>query len=224
MKRKAKNTCIWVILILLGLGMKAEAGVKVRAAGIGFRGTYWRANSSGSQFRVVSDPSSSSVDVGGGGGWLYFFSRVDNDWIFEFSLGAVGKTRVKESTFTGKKVDVDAIISVLFGLRHELISIYNPSALRPYLQFGAGPYWLSDVTVRTQYDLEEDVWVHSHVKAGGYAGGGMNFMFTSWLGFNFDAKYHFVDFNVNHPYSGWEYGAGIFLTWGRFHPSERYAR
>jgi len=220
MKRKTMLSSILVVLLLFCFGMDVMADIKPRSAGIGFRGTFWRSNMDRSDIFVSNSVSHTEVDVGGGGGWIYFFSRVDNDWIFEFSIGAVGKADVKESYYYGEDVHVDAIVPVLFGLKHDLFSVYSRSALRPYLSLGGGPYWLSNIDVKDRhYEMEEEVRVRTKLKPGGYAGGGMNFMFSSWFGINFDAKYHFVDFNVNHDYSGWEYGFGFFFTWGRYRPS-----
>ena len=219
MKRKTMLSSIFIVLLIFGFNLLAEAGVKVRSAGIGFRGSYWKSNMSQSDFFIRNNQFSSEVNVGGGGGWIYFFSRIDNEWIFEFSLGAIGEADVKESHYQGDDVKVDGIIPVLFGLKHELFSVRSQSALRPYIAFGGGPYWLSDIHVKEEYFGEDEVNIKSKLKPGGYGGAGMNFMFSSWFGLNFDAKYHFVDFNVNHDYSGWEYGFGFFFTWGRYRPS-----
>ena len=90
----------------------AEAEVKPRSAGIGFRGTFWRFNNEKPGFAVSHSPCHTEVNVGGGGGWLYLFSRIDNDWIFEFSLGAVGKAEVKESFYYGER---NILFQVYFG-------------------------------------------------------------------------------------------------------------
>ncbi len=220
MKRKMMVSSILVVLLLFSFSTIVRADIKPRSTGIGFRGTYWRSNNARPQIFVTDGFAHTEIDVGGGGGWIYFFSRVDNDWIFEFSIGAIGEAAVKESYDYGEDVEVNAIIPILFGLRHDLFSFRSRSALQPYLAFGAGPYCLSEINVKERYfEQEEEVSVKTRVKPGGYAGGGMNFMFSSWFGLNFDIKYHFVDFNVNHDYSGWEYGFGFFFTWGSYRPS-----
>ena len=45
-------------------------------------------------------------------------------------------------------------------------------------------------------------------------------MMTSWFGFNFDARYHFINFDVNHEKSGWEYGLGVVFAWGKYKKPE----
>jgi outer membrane protein W len=127
----------------------------------------------------------------------------------------VGSVKSETAQFSGENVEVTALTPVLLGLRHILFSVHNPSALQPYITLGAGPYWLHDVKVRDRY-YEDEVTVKSKVKPGAYAGAGMDFMLASWVGLNFDVKYHFVDFNVNHDYSGFDYGLGFSFMWGRY--------
>lgn len=219
MKSKTWLSSILVVLFVFSFCIVARAQIKRKSTGIGFRGTYWQSNNVQPQLSITDGFMHTEVDVGGGGGWIYFFSRIDNEWVFEFSLGAVGEAAVQEDSYYGEDVDVNAIIPILFGLRHDLFSYRSSSALQPYLAFGAGPYLISEIKVRERYIEHSDVSVKTRVKPGGYAGGGMNFMFSNWFGLNFDIKYHFVDFNVKHDYSGWEYGFGFLFTWGRYRPS-----
>lgn len=72
-----------------------------------------------------------------------------------------------------------------------------------------------------EYWDEEEVTINSKLKAGGYAGGGLDFMLTSWFGLNLDVKYHFVDFNSNSDFSGYEYGLGLQFMWGKYRPARR---
>jgi outer membrane protein W len=140
----------------------------------------------------------------------------------EFSLGGVGRAETRELHYYGEDVEVDAVASALIGLRHDLFSIRNPGAMQPYLAFGGGPYWINEILVEDRaFGLDEEVTVKSKPKPGAYAGAGLNFMLSNWFGINFDVKYHFVDLNVNHDYSGWEYGFGVLVAWGRWVPARR---
>jgi hypothetical protein len=50
-------------------------------------------------------------------------------------------------------------------------------------------------------------------------------MLTSWFGINFDARYHFINFDVNDVRSGWEYGLGVIFAWGKYKkPEYRHKR
>jgi hypothetical protein len=177
-------------------------------------------NNGPAQIIVTNYGDYRAVDVGNGGGWIFFFSRVDQQTFFEFSLGAVGSVKSETHHDFGEDIDVTAITPVLLGFRHNLFSYYSQSALQPYIAYGAGPYWLHDITVRERFYGDEAI-VRSKIKPGAYAGGGMNFMMASWFGLNFDVKYHFIDFNVNHDYSGFEYGLGFSFMWGRYKTGRR---
>ena len=222
MGKKMMSTALVTAFFVIALS-SANAFSQSRSTGIGFRGTYWDMDNQPSGISVRQNGGITRVDVGSGGGWLYFYSRVNDSWLFEFSLGVAGKAKTEEEDFWGENVEVNAITPVLLGFRHNLLAHDTQSALQPYLSFGAGPYWINDIKVRDRYyDDDEEVYVKSKVKPGGYAGGGLNFMLGDWVGLNFDIKYHFVDFSEKHLYSGYEYGLGFFFTWGRYHsPREK---
>ncbi len=221
---KMKRHVIALLVVALArlgiLSTACLAQMPARTTGIGLRGSYWNMNNGPAQISVTNLGHYTAVEVGNAGGWLYFFSRVDDRTFFEFSLGAVGNVKSETHNDFGEDVDATAVTPVLLGFRHNLFSLYSQSALQPYLAYGAGPYWLHDITVRDRF-FDEEVVVKSKVKPGAYAGGGINFMMTSWFGLNFDMKYHFIDFNVNHDYSGFEYGLGFSFMWGRYKPGRR---
>jgi len=186
-----------------------------RSTGIGLRGTYWNMNNGPAHVIVRNHDDFSAVDVGNGGGWIFLFSRIDEQTFFEFSLGAIGSVESVSHNDFRNNINVTAVTPVLLGFRHNLFSMRSRSALQPYIAYGAGPYWLHDIKVREDL-YEDEAIVKSKLKPGAYAGGGMNFMAASWFGLNFDVKYHFIDFNVNHDISGFEYGLGFCFMWGRY--------
>ena len=112
-------------------------------------------------------------------------------------------------------MDADVITPLLIGLKYNLLNHQNPSAFQPYIAFGAGPYWITHVTARDEL-YKEEVTLKTDSHRGGYLGGGFNFILTNWAAINFDLKYHFINFNVNHEYSGPEYGIGLQFMWGHF--------
>lgn len=193
---------------------------QARSTGIGLRGTYWNMNNGPAHVIVTDHDDYSAIDVGNGGGWIFFFSRVDEQTFFEFSLGVVGSVTSESHHDFGEDIDITAVTPVVLGFRHNLFSMRSQSALQPYIAYGAGPYWLHDIKVRDGIYTDEAL-VTSRLKPGGYAGGGMNFMMASWFGLNFDVKYHFIDFNVNHDYSGFEYGLGFSFMWGKYKSGRR---
>ena len=216
MKSTKQFRALFVLLGLLFCVQTAMANNN-RKVGIGFRGTHWRMSDSPASVQVSTSPYQSTVDVGSGGGYLFFFSRVsDASWI-EFSVGGVGKVETHSEYFYGEETDVNAVTPVLLGLRHDLFSYDTQSSLIPYVTFGVGPYFFNDIHVESEYfGYESEAEVKTKAKMGGYAGGGLNFMLASWFGFNFDARYQFINFDVNHDKSGWEYGLGVVFAWGKY--------
>ncbi len=183
-----------------------------RSSGIGVRGSYWNMGDHTTRFSVRDEGQQVSLDIGGVGGWMYFFSRLHDNWFLDFNLGVVTRVRVEESGFTDSNTDVSLIVPFLFGLRHDLLSLKYTSAFQPYLTLGSGPYFTTAFISRS---TGEDITGESSMKFGAYAGAGTNIVLRSWFAFNFDVKYHFVDFRTNINESGFDFGLGFSFMWGR---------
>ncbi len=193
-----------------------QAQYRPKNLGFGLRGSFWNMNKNDGGVRITSNRFHNDVSVNGAGAWLYFFSRIDDYWFVEFNLGGISEVKADDYYYNNDKVDVAAITPFLLGFRQDLMHPRSYSALRPYLSFGVGAYWISDIRVR-QYDYYSDeVVVDTNFEPGGYAGGGFNFHLTPNLSLNLDAKYHFIDYNVKHDYSGFDFGLGISFMWGRY--------
>ena len=104
----------------------------------------------------------------------------------------------------------------LFRLQREFLPAYNTAALRPYVQFGGGPYWITDVV---EHDRLNNRQVVSKIKPGVYFGGGVNFFLGRSFAINFDGRYHLVDVNMDHELSGLEVGLGFSILWGKYQTS-----
>jgi len=167
------------------------------------------------RIRVNDGDESASVNLGGAGCWLYLFSRINENVFMEISIGAIGTVTGEKNTDIEDNIDATAMIPLLVGLRYNLMSPLSSSSIQPYFTFGAGPFWTMTAKVR-DFDDTEEVTLINDIERDGYIGGGFDFMLTNWCAFNFDAKYHFMDFNVHHELSGIEYGLGIKFMWGRF--------
>lgn len=193
------------------------AQCQTRSAGIGIRGSYWNMNRGGTLLRVEDHFDHRLVDLEGGGAWLSFLSRTSDSWFMEFSLGGVAKTVEHVSYIDREDTRVVAVVPVLVGLRYHLFSPRHSGALRPYLAFGAGPYWAADVLVEN-YFYRTETRVESELFGGGYLGGGLDFMIFNWFGLNFDVRRHFVGFDRDNEHSGYEYGLGLQFLWGNYRP------
>ncbi|MDZ7309960.1 MAG: outer membrane beta-barrel protein, partial [candidate division KSB1 bacterium] len=217
MNHTFKATLSLITTLALSCGHETLAQGISRSSGIGFRASYWNLANTPTRFKVSAGGSGSEqavVDVAGVGSWLYFFSRMYNNWFLEFNLGTVARIHSETTNLAGENVDVSAIIPFLLGLRYDLLSSRYASSFQPYLAGGAGPYWSTAVTVQNQFTGEE-VSGESDMQFGAYAGAGANFVLTSWVALNFDVKYHFVNFKAGEDRSGPEFGLGLCLMWGR---------
>ena len=220
--KSAAKCFVWAGVLLSTLNAAtALAQIKPKTAGLGLRGSYWNIHGHSPAVYVRNGSYNDLVDLGGAGGWLYFFSRTSDSWFLELHLGGVADVIERREYFEGTDTRVLAIVPVLLGLRHPLVSPHNTTALRPYLACGGGPYWIADVFVRERYYGDQEVMISSKLHPGGYAGGGLEFMFSSNLGLNFDIKHHFVNFNVHDEHSGYEYAVGVQFYWGDYKPARR---
>ena len=174
MKRTA---LILLPLVLFFVNLSAAMD---RTAGIGFRGTFWNMDNSSNSIRISNRPGfEAEYDLGGGGGYLFMFSRMNENMFLELTLGAVGQLESHQEFGWGEEVDVNAVTPLLIGFRTDLLPVESRSALNPYIAAGLGPYWFSDVYVREEFMLPaQEVNVRTKARLGAYAGGGMNFMFT----------------------------------------------
>lgn len=185
-----------------------------RSSGIGLRIGSWNVTNHPTRINTSEFGKDAVVDLGGAGVWLYFFSRVYNNWFFEFNLGGVGGIHAEQTNYIIKNTEVSAIVPVLFGLRYDVLSTRFPTAFQPYLSFGGGPYWITSAKTQEIYSAVQHT-VESKLKYGAYTGGGINIVLASWFALNFDLKYHLVDFEFEKDYSGLEFGGGFSLMWGR---------
>ncbi|KAA3616576.1 MAG: hypothetical protein DWQ05_12665 [Calditrichaeota bacterium] len=214
MKRKIGLLVLITGSLLLATALQAQ--YKPKNSGFGVRGSFWNMNKNDAGIRITTSSDRDEVHVGGAGGWLYFFSRVDDYWFVEFNLGGIGQVEADSYYHNSENVDVSAITPFLLGFRQDLMHPRSYSALRPFLTFGVGAYWISDVHVEEYRYDQDEVIVNTNFEPGGYAGGGFNFHLTPNLALNLDAKYHFIDYNVKHDYSGFDFGLGVSFMWGRY--------
>ena len=132
---KPKIFVIVTVLVLIPLFVFAQ---NVKSTGIGLRGSYYDMTNGPMEISVINHGQHSKANVGGGGGWLYLYSRVGDNLFLEIHVGAVGEVSEETHNYDESKIDVNAITPILLGLRQELLSPYNQSNLRPYFSF---LYW-----------------------------------------------------------------------------------
>lgn len=200
------------LAVLLSTAESFTQGMS-RSSGIGLRIGSWNVTNHPTRISATGYGNEAEVDIGGAGAWLYFFSRVYNNWFFEFNFGTVGGVHEEYTGYVIKNAEVSAIIPILFGLRYDLLSTRFSTAFQPYFSLGGGPYWTTSVKSK-DINIGGQQIVESSLKYGAYTGAGINIVITSWFALNFDLKYHFVDFEFEKDYSGLEFGGGFSFMWG----------
>jgi len=185
-----------------------------RSTGLGVRLGFWNITGQPSRISVDGGRGTATVDVSGAGAWLTFFSRTYNDLFFEMSLGAIAGVRTEQENFNESKVNVEAIMPFLLGLRYQILGTRLSGAFHPYLSLGGGPYWATSVTSSIKMTGPQEL-VSTGLEYGGYLGGGTFLVLASFFALNFDLKYHFIDFQPDKDYSGLEFGMGLNLMWGK---------
>ncbi len=191
----------------------------LRSSGLGFRASFWTTSEGLFSFTVTRDVTERQEVFLNGfiGGWLNYYSRINDRWFLEFSLGtmvnAEAETRVEDFV----KVEAGLITPFLFGARFDLLSLRGSGALQPYLSFGGGPYWQTVVLVDEDSSIgNTEVTVgNSRLDIGGYFGAGVNIAPVSWFAFTFDMKYHAINLEVGNGNSGFDFGIGVTFMWGK---------
>ena len=209
--RNLTRVAVYFISVCM-LTMTLRAGLK--SNGVGFRGMYWGAKDQTAEVRVVDYYHHHEVSINGFGGNIYFFTRLDKQYFMEFTIGAVGNVESKQIFFNREETNVNSATVMLFGVRYDLFKPEKVIAAQPYLSAGAGPYWLSEIEVKDQnFGRTEEAIVTTRVKPGVYAGFGTHLLFCDWCGLNLDIKYHWVNFDINTPYSDFAFSIGFMFTW-----------
>ena len=103
----------------------------------------------------------------------------------------------------------------------DLLPVRSQSMIKPYIGGGLGTYILSDIHVVKEFGVERGT-VETNLSPGGYGAAGLNIHFSPSVALNFEAKYHMVDFDVDHNRSGVEVGLGMVFFWGSYTPDDQH--
>jgi len=205
------TTLIYILAVAIGA---AAQGVS-RPNGLGLRVSFWNLSEESFSVRVDARNQNVNMNLNGLGVWFFYFSRLHDNWFLQSELGVIGSVAAEEdASAIGTRASGSSIVPILFGLRYDLLPGRTTSMMQPYVAAGAGPHWISDFRSETEIG-QAVVESKTLLKYGGYAGAGLQVIAASWLAFNFDLKYHWVDFDRRNPYSGIEFGAGAAVMWGR---------
>ena len=135
MKKCLRDVLLFGIFIFFFQQLNGQ-GI-TRSYGLGFRAGFWKRQDKTMSIHVSSDfmnsSGSGSVNVGGVGGSLYFFSRLAPRWFLEASIGASADVHVEQINFFSDEVDVAVLMPFLFGFRFDVLPTRIASNFQPYL-------------------------------------------------------------------------------------------
>jgi len=214
-----KTTLNSFLFLITLLSMQLYGQEDIKSSGIGFRLSYYDGARSSASFRRTGYVKIEAESSGGAGLSFFMFSRFSDRLSIEFSLGGLAHFNTSHKWFAEEDVQVFAAVPILAGVRMDLLPLTSPGIIKPYIAAGAGGYILSDVQVEHEWGLEKGT-VETYLVGGGYGAAGLNINFSSSLALNIEAKYHLVNFDVNHDRSGAEVGLGMVFMWGSWQPAK----
>jgi hypothetical protein len=195
-----KFACILILNLSIIIPLITNAQGVYRSFGIGVRTSIWKYTDAGD---AKYEPG--TVRQSSGGGMLYFFARLVNQWYLEGSIG--GESR---NVITAGRVENISMTPFLAGARYDLLSKNLGSIFQPYLAFGGGMYTINRNIVTTSVVNETDA------ELGIFLGGGLNVVLASWLALNADIKYHLISRTSSQKadLSGMQMGFGFSFMFG----------
>jgi hypothetical protein len=182
-----------------------------RSSGIGVRWSIWKPHNIGSHVYVGPFPVIATVGSGEGG-YLYYFTRLKENWYLETMFGGTGNVIYSRVGPFGTYTAEMSVTPLLFGARNDFLSLEHGSIFQPYWSFGGGLHWISEIKSSTVAGVNAKVG--SDAQIGVYIGTGVNALLSSRFALNADFKYHLLEFNPEREYSGFEYSFGITYMWG----------
>ena len=182
-----------------------------RSSGLGVRASIWKPDNIGSDVNVGAFPITTSVGSGEGG-YLYYYTRLNENWYLEIMFGGTGTINFNKVGTLGTYSSQQSITPLLFGLRNDFLSLEHGSIFQPYWTFGGGLHWISSIKSGITQNIDTSIGNESQI--GIYVGTGLNAILSSRFALNADLKYHLLEFNPEREYSGLEYAFGITYMWG----------
>jgi len=208
MKSSLKKITVCATLLLLSSTLWGQAN---RSSGIFLRGGFWDV---GKSEPVISVNAMGDVSVNRFSGWLVFVSKISEDRFWELSFGATGKIKTYANAYYNDDVHVASLAPILLGIRRYFhVGDFN-YPLQPYYCYGGGFNLETDIRVLDGYQ-DDETTIHSRVKPSLYAGGGLNFHLSEWLAINIDGRYHWINFEKDHRFNGFDFTFGFGIFWGK---------
>ncbi|MFC2088564.1 hypothetical protein ACFLSX_03105 [Calditrichota bacterium] len=207
--KKTKTLVFLILNLILVLNLSAQ-GIS-RSSGIGIRASIWRPHNIGSEVNVGISAVTTTVGSGEGG-YLYYYTRLKENWYLETMFGSTGNVIFTKIGTLGTFSTEMSVTPLLFGARNDFLSLEHGSIFQPYWSFGGGLHWISMVRSSTVQGVDAKIGSDSQI--GAYLGSGINVLLSSRFAINADLKYHLLEFNPQNEYSNFEYAFGLTYMWG----------
>ncbi len=212
--RFASGIMVLIFSLMLVSDTVMAQGI-TRSKGIGLRGSFWKSDGDLMSINVNAVGTSSSVNVGGVGVTLFFFSRLTDHFFLETSIGSSANVQTVQYGLFEQSTKTQTLTPFLFGLRYDIFPPTMESIFQPYLATGTGPYLLMNTSYENKSLLENDVTIQSDLYSGGFFGTGVYFILKDWFALNTDIRHHWVNWDVKNPNSGFEFSLGACFMFGK---------
>lgn len=157
-----------------------------------------------------------NVDGSGGVGTLGIGTHINESLWGEFRIGYHSIEAGTKTTWYGEKNHAVGLIPIMVGVRNYLLNEYD-SGFQPYISLITGP--VVGMEAKQEAGLVTTNETTTQTTFGSRVGGGVDFLFTSWFGIEFDGGYIFMN-DFKEPlsgqdnYNGWDASVGITFFWG----------
>lgn len=211
-----RNQLLFCFLVFVIPVFAGHRPYQEKSNGVVFRGSYWGNDDRDVSTQVVTQGLDNTVSVSGYGGWIEFFSRIDDQLYVTWGFGSSVDVQISDHFLSQNDVHSKSVTPLVLGVQYHVLPVAKQSVLQPYVQFGAGPYWIHEAKTENRFLGYEETTIKSHMKFGANIGGGTFFRVSNSFALNFDMKYHLVDFDTDHDFSGFEVGFGCCFLWGAY--------
>lgn len=212
-----RYTSVLLFGILLVISTQINGQGITRSKGIGLRASLWKTKNHVMAIDVNTGnlESTGDVNVNGVGGGLLFFSRINDRFFFETSISSNASVEVNNIDLFEQETDVLTVIPFLIGLRYDIFPATMNTAFQPYGSFGFGPYWIFNTHVKDTSPMDSQVKIGSELEFGCTLGGGVFYMIRDWVALNLNIRHHWVNWDINNDFSGYEFSLGTCFMWGK---------
>ena len=183
--------------------------------GFSIRGNFFDTFKERDNVTIFDQTIEGDLAAGGFGPSLLIFKRINSNWIADLSYGVVLRASLFDDLENLDLFRANFVVPLLLGLRYELVSASNSSWVRPYVSFGGGPYFTSEVKIGADNILLQNAPNVNSTRAGGYLGGGADLKLGRNVALTGDLRYHLIDLpEASNLQSGFDFSMGLTFMWG----------